>query len=90
MDHWDARDRTLALALTELEDSTTPFGNDRAHALDPRSEGEYEVRTVTDQEQAALDQWHSRNEKPAPGIRPYVVWVGSIPESTQPGQPDCE
>ncbi len=85
MDRWDARDRTLALALTELEETTTAFGNDRSHTLDPRSEGEYEVREVVDHEQKALDLWHSRNEKPAPGVRPYVVWVGG-----SAAEPDVE
>lgn len=81
MDRWDVRDRTLALALTELEDTSTPFGNDSARALDPRSEGEFEVRTVVDQEQLVIDQWHHENEKPGPGVRPYVVWVGgSVPD----------
>jgi hypothetical protein len=77
MSQWDVRDRTLALALTELEDTTSPYGHDMARVLDPRSEGEYEVRTVVDQEQAVLDRWRTQNEKPAPGVKPYVVELGS-------------
>lgn len=73
---WDARDRTLALALTVLEDTTSPHGHDIASTLDPRSEGEFEVQTVIDQEQKALDEWHRQNEKPPPGTRPFVVWLG--------------
>ena len=61
-----------------MEDSTSTHGNDIARALDPRSEGEFEVRTVVDQEQAALDMWHAQNEKPGPGVKPYVVWLGSV------------
>ena len=83
MDQWDVRDRSLALALTELEDTTSPHGHDMAHVLDPRSEGEFEVRTVTDQEQSALDQWHAQNEKPGPGVRPYVVWLGGQPSVSE-------
>ena len=78
---WDVRDRTLAVALLAMEESTSRFGHDLAHVTDPRSEGEYEARTVTDWEQAALDQWHERNPKPGPGVKPYVVYVGSGPET---------
>lgn len=66
----------MALALQEFEDTTTPFGNDAAKALDPRCEGEFEVETVTDWEKAAVDSWHKRNPDPEPGKRPYVVYRG--------------
>ena len=90
MDRWDIRDRTLALALTELEETSTQYGNDAAHVIDPRSEGEYEVRTVVDQEQAVLDQWHKQNEKPGAGVRPYVVWLGATQGSKQATGPHLD
>jgi hypothetical protein len=77
MDQWDRRDRILALALTEMEDTTTRFGNPADVALDEMHEGEFEVRTVIDLEQAALDEWQRTNTKPGDGVRPYVAWIGS-------------
>jgi hypothetical protein len=78
----------LALALTELEDTTSPHGNDVALTLDPRSEGEFEVRTVIDQEQAVLDDWHAQNEKPGRGVKPYVVWLGdNVSSASEPAIP---
>lgn len=75
----------MALALTELEDTTSPHGHDIATTLDPRSEGEFKVETVIDQEQAVLDDWHAQNEKPGRGVKPYVVWLGADEQqSTQP------
>lgn len=66
----------MALALMLMEDTTSRYGADLATVMDPRAEGEFEVRTVTDLEQAEIDRWHKSNPNPAPGVKPYVVFVG--------------
>lgn len=70
---WSKRDRGLAEALLEHEDSIGPHGVPWQDALDPDSEGWYEVVEFTDHAQAALDRWHKNNPKPAPGVRIRVV-----------------
>ena len=82
---WDPRDRALAVGLLALEEQTSTFGHDLTSVTDPRAEGEYEVRTLTDLEQAALDVWRDAHPKPGPGVRPYVVHVGSGAESKMDG-----
>lgn len=91
---WDPRDRALAVGLLALEEQTSTFGHDLTSVTDPRAEGEYEVRTLTDLEQAALDVWRDSNPKPGPGVRPYVVHVGSgdpqIEQGTQRGTVEAD
>ena len=70
---WGARDRGLAEALIEHEDSLGPHGIPWSRALDPDSDGWFEVVEVTDHAQAALDRWHKANPKPGPGVRVRVV-----------------
>lgn len=77
---WDVRDRELAVALLVMEEQTSRYGHDLAEVTDPRREGEFEVRTMVDLEQAAVEDWQARNPKPGSGVRPYVVHLGSSAE----------
>lgn len=83
LDTWSARDRGLAEALLEFEASVGPHGIPWRDALDPESEGWFEVEQVTDHAQAAIDRWHKANPKPQPGTRVRVIDARRSGEDTQ-------
>ena len=64
---WDNRSRTLAVALTILEDETGRHGHPLAEELDPNSNGWYQAEVVINEATAEYERFMKNAKDLEPG-----------------------
>lgn len=72
---WRGRDRLLAEALLEYEDSFCPgCGQPKDKAWDPASNGAWEAESIVCESCAAMQRAENETKEPEPGSMQYAVF----------------